>query len=101
MINALADSDPRWPTDPEALRRLLDDEELARRLEQPLSTDVVCDVEPAIWHLMAVLEWRERGGDAHPMAVRAAIVMNGCGYRLTGDAIAAVLVVARNPPSDA
>jgi hypothetical protein len=93
--NALVDSDLRWPTDLQALRRLLDDEDLARRLEEPLSTDVMCDVESAIWHLMAVLEWRKRGGDAHPMAVRAAIVMNGCGYTLTGDAIAAVLAVAR------
>jgi hypothetical protein len=44
---------------------------------------------------MAVLEWRKRGGDAHPNAVRAAIVMNGCGYSLTGEAIAAVLAVPR------
>jgi hypothetical protein len=93
--NALVESDSRWPTDLQALRRLLDDEDLARRLEQPLSTDVMCDVESAIWHLMAVLEWRKRGSDAHPMAVRAAIVMNGCGYSLTGDAIAAVLAAAR------
>jgi len=94
--DALSDNDPKWPTDLEGLCRLLDDEDLARRLEQPLSTDVACDVEPAIWHLMAVLEWRKRGADAHPMAVRAAIVMNGCGYSLTGDAIAAVLALARN-----
>jgi len=93
--NALSDNDPKWPTDLDGLRRLLDDEDLARRLEQPLGTDVACDVEPAIWHLMAVLEWRKRGGDAHPMAVRAAIVMNRCGYSLTGDAIAAVLALAR------
>jgi hypothetical protein len=92
--DALVESDS-WPTDLQALRRLLDDAELATRLEQPLSTDVMCDVESAIWHLMAVLEWRRRGGDAHPNAVRAAIVMNGCGYSLTGDAIAAVLAVAR------
>jgi hypothetical protein len=96
--DVLADDDPKWPTDLEALRRLLDDEDLARRVEQPLSTDVVCDVEPAIWHLMAVLEWRKRGSDAHPKAVRATIVMNGCGYSLTGDAIAAVLALARDHP---
>jgi len=95
VLSALGDKDLKWPTNLEGLRRLLDDADLARRLEQPLSTDVACDVEPAIWHLMAVLEWRKRGGDAHPMAVRAAIVMNRCGYSLTGDAIAAVLALAR------
>jgi hypothetical protein len=96
--NVLADDDPKWPTDLEALRQLLGDEDLARRLEQPLSTDVACDVEPAIWHVMAVLEWRKRGSDAHPKAIRATIVMNGCGYSLTGGAIAAVLALARNHP---
>ena len=95
LRSALGEKDLKWPTDLEGLRRLLDDEDLARLLEQPLSTDVACDVEPAIWHLMAVLECRKRGGDAHPMAVRAAIVMNRCGYSLTGDAIAAVLALAR------
>ncbi len=43
---------------------------------------------------MAVLEWRQRGSNAHPQAVRAAIV-HRCGYSLTGDAIAGVLAVAR------
>jgi len=65
-----------------------------RRLEQPLNTDVECDVPPAIWHIMAVLEWRRRGGDANPLAIRAAIVQNGCGYSLTGDPIAGALAVA-------
>jgi hypothetical protein len=93
VFKALADDDQDWPCDLDALRRLLGDEDLARRVEQPLSTDVKCDVPPAIWHLMAVLEWRKRGSHAHPLAIRAAIVQNGCGYSLTGDAIAAVLAV--------
>ena len=90
----LSEGEVDWPCDRDALRRLLDDPNLARRLEQPLSTDVECEVPPAIWHLMAVLELRRRGGDAHPLAIRAAIVRS-CGYRLTGDAIAGVLAVAR------
>ena len=49
---------------------------------------------PAIWHLMAVLELRRRGGEAHPLAIRAAIVTN-CGYGLTGEAVAGALAVAR------
>jgi len=85
---------PDWPCDLDALRRLLGDADLARRLEQPLATDVECDVPPAIWHLMAVLELRRRGGEAHPQAIRAAIVPS-CGYRLTGEAIEGVLAVAR------
>jgi hypothetical protein len=90
----LGEGEQDWPCDVDALRRLLGDDELARRVEQPLSTDVECDVPPAIWHLMAVLELRRRGGAAHPQAIRAAIVAR-CGYRLTGEAIAAVLRVAR------
>lgn len=86
--------EPDWPCDVDALRRLLGDDDLARRLEQPLSTDVECDVSPPIWHLMAVLELGRRGGEAHPLAIRAAIVTS-CGYRLTGEAIAAVLRVVR------
>lgn len=88
-----------WPSHLDALRRLLGDESLAQRLEQPLSTDVECDVPPAVWHLMAVLEWRRRGGDAHPHAVRASIVQHGCGYRLTGAAVAGILAVARDHSS--
>jgi hypothetical protein len=91
---ALPDREESWPRDLDALRRLVGDDELAQRLEQPLSTDVECDVPPAIWHLMAVLEWRRRGGEAHPLAIRAAIVQNGCGYQLTGEAIAGVLSIA-------
>lgn len=87
--------DESWPSDLNALRRLLDDDDLARRLEQPLSTDVECDVPPAVWHLMAVLEWRKRGGDAHPQAIRASIVLSGCGYSLTGAAVAGAIAVAQ------
>jgi hypothetical protein len=87
-----------WPCDLQALRRLLGDEDLARRVEQPLSTDVECNLPPAIWHLMAVLELRNRGGDAHPLAIRAAIAGNGCGYSLTGEAIAGVIAVAHGNP---
>jgi hypothetical protein len=92
---ALTEEDRDWPRDPETLRRLLNDDDLARRLEQPLGSDAECDVPAAVWHLMAVLEWRKRGNDAHPLAIRAAIVQNGCGYSLTGDAIAGVLAIAR------
>jgi hypothetical protein len=92
-IDALADEEQDWPSGLEALRRLLGDKELARRLEQPLPTDVECDVPPAIWHLMAVLEARKRGDSPHPMAVRAAIVRR-CGYALTREAIAGVLALA-------
>ena len=91
----LGEGEPDWPCDVDTLRRLLGDDDLARRLEQPLSTDVECDVPPAIWHLMAVLELRRRGGEAHPLAIRAAIVTH-CGYRLTGEAIEGVLAVARD-----
>jgi hypothetical protein len=84
-----------WPSDLNTLRRLLDDENLSQRLEQPLSTDVECDVPAAVWHLMAVLEWRKRGEDAHPLAIRASIVLSGCGYSLTGAAIAGAIAVAR------
>jgi hypothetical protein len=87
--------DEGWPPNLDALRALLDDDELAQRLEQPLSTDLECDVSPAVWHLMAVLEWRKRGEDAHPQAIRASIVLCGCGYRLTGAAIAGAIAVAR------
>jgi hypothetical protein len=90
----LPERDESWPCDLEALRRLVGDDDLAQRLERPLNTDVECDVPPAIWHLMAFLEWRRRGGEAHPLAIRAAIVQNGCGYRVTGEAIAGVLSVA-------
>jgi hypothetical protein len=92
-VEVLADEDQEWPTDLEALRRLLGDDELARRVEEPLPTDVECDVPPAIWHLMAVLEAQRRGDNPHPMAVRAAIVAR-CGYALTREAIAGVLAVA-------
>lgn len=87
--------DESWPSNLNALRGLLDDDELARRLEQPLSTDVECDVPPAVWHLMAVLEWRKRGEDAHPQAIRASIVLCGCGYSLTGAAVAGAIAAAR------
>jgi hypothetical protein len=93
----LASGEQDWPCDLDALRRLLGDEHLAQRLEQPLSTDVACDVPPAIWHLMAVLELRHRSGDAHPLAIRAAIVRH-CGYSLTGEAIGGVFAVARDTP---
>ena len=92
----LAADDERWPRDLDGLRQLLDDENLAQRVERPLSSDVACDVPPAIWHLMAVLEWQARGGEAHPLAIRAAIVQSGCGYGLTGEAIAGVLAVAKD-----
>jgi hypothetical protein len=95
-IRVVADDEPDWPSDLATLRRLLGDDELARRVEQPLSTDVDCDVPAAIWHLMAVLEARRRGGNPHPMAVRAAIVAR-CGYALTREAIAGVLAVAERP----
>jgi hypothetical protein len=39
------------------------------------------------------LELRRRGGSAHPLAVRAAIV-GRCGYSLTDEAIAGVIEVA-------
>jgi hypothetical protein len=93
VIEALTDEEEDWPSDLDALRRLLGDEELARRVEQPLPTDVECNVPPAIWHLMAVLEARKRGDDPHPMAVRVGIVAR-CGYTLTREAIAGVLAVA-------
>ena len=93
-LDRLGEGERDWPCDLDSLRRLLGDADLARRLEQPLSTDVECDVPPAIWHLIAVLELRRRGGEAHPMAIRAAIV-SSCGYRLTGAAIDGVLAVAR------
>lgn len=93
MRGSVIDADQDWPSDIEALRQLLGDDELARRVEQPLPTDVDCDVEPAIWHLMAVLERRRRGDNPHPLAVRAAIVAS-CGYSLTGEAIAGVFAVA-------
>jgi hypothetical protein len=94
---SVTEGEQDWPCDLDALRRLLGDQDLARQLEQPLSTDVECDVPPAIWHLMAVLELRRRGRGAHPLAIRAAIVRN-CGYSLTGEAIAGVLAVARDTP---
>ncbi len=84
-----------WPLNAAKLRQLLDDPDLAQRLENPLPTDVACDVPPAIWHMMAVLEWRRRGGNAHPHAVRATIVLQGCGYGLTGAAVAGAIDVAR------
>jgi hypothetical protein len=87
--------DERWPSDLNTLRRLLGNEDLARRLEQPLSTDVECHVPAAVWHLMAVLEWRQRGKDAHPLAVRASIVLSGCGYSLTGEAVAGAIAIAK------
>ena len=93
-IEVMANEEQDWPRDLDALRRLLGDDELARRVEQPLPTDVECEVTPAIWHLMAVLESRRRGDNPHPMAVRAAIV-RGCGYSLTGEAVAGVLAAAR------
>jgi hypothetical protein len=93
VIDAPADEEQDWPCDLEALRRLLGDDELARRVEEPLGTDVECDVPAAIWHVMAVVELRRRGGSAHPLAIRAAIV-GRCGYSLTGEAIASVLAVA-------
>jgi hypothetical protein len=89
----MPEDEDEWPCDLEALRRLLGDDELAQRVEQPLITDVECDVPPAIWHLMAVLELRRRGGSAHPLAIRAAIV-GRYGYSLTGHAVAGVLAVA-------
>lgn len=92
-IEALADEEQDWPSDLDALRGLLGDEELTRHVEQPLPTDVECNVPPAIWHLMAVLEARKRGDNPHPMAVRAAIVAR-CGYTLTREAIAGVLAAA-------
>jgi len=95
LATILPPRDESWPCDLNVLRRVLDDEDLARRLEQPLSTDVECDVPAPVWHLMAVLEWRKRGEDAHPLAIRAAIVLNGCGYRLTGEAVAGAIAVAR------
>lgn len=95
-FRAIADDEPDWPRDLGTLWRLLADDELARRVEQPLSTDVECDVPVAIWHLMAVLEARRRGGNPHPMAVRAGIVAR-CGYTLTREAIAGVLAVAQEP----
>jgi hypothetical protein len=85
-----------WPRDPQALRLLLGDDELARRLEQPLSSDVKCDVPSAIWHLMVALELRKRGGVAHPLAIRAEIATQGCGYTLTRDAIVGVIDVIEN-----
>jgi len=94
LAGLLGEGERDWPRDLEALRRLLGDANLARRLEEPLSTDVECDVPPAVWHLMAALELRRRGGEAHPLAIRAAIVAS-CGYRLSGEAIAGVLAVAR------
>ena len=66
--------------------------ELARQVEQPLGTNVNCDVPVAVWHLMAVVEARRRGGNPHPMAVRAGIVAR-CGYTLTREAIAGVLAI--------
>jgi hypothetical protein len=92
-IRVIADDEPDWPRDLGTLRRLIGDDELARRVEQPLSTDVECDVPVAVWHLMAVLEARRRGGNPHPMAVRAGIVAR-CGYALTREAIASVLAIA-------
>jgi hypothetical protein len=92
-VEVVADEAQEWPTDLEALRRLLGDDELARRVEEPLPTDVECDVPPAIWHLMAVLEARKRDDNPHPMAIRAAIV-GRCGYALTREAIAGVLAAA-------
>jgi hypothetical protein len=88
VLRTLADEQEEWPWDLEALRRLLGDEDLAPRVEQPLNSDVECDVPPAIWHLTAVLEWRKRGSNAHPFAVRAAIVQQCGDYHLTRDAIA-------------
>ena len=93
-IRVIANDEPEWPHSLDALRRLLGDDELARRVERPLSTDVECDVPAAIWHLMAVLEARRRGGNPHPMAVRAGIVAR-CGYTLTREAVAGVLAVAQ------
>ena len=78
VIEVRAEEAEEWPLDLEALRRLLGEDELAQRVEQPLSTDVECDVPAAVWHLMAVLESRRRGDNPHPMAVRAAIVAR-CG----------------------
>jgi hypothetical protein len=43
-------------------------------------------------------ELRKRGDDAHPLTIRAAIGANGCGYRLTGEAIAGGRGTARNTP---
>lgn len=92
---AVGEDQQAWPTDLPNLRRLLNDDSLARRLEQPLSTDVECVVPCAIWHLIAILEWRRRGGKAHPLAIRA-VVVDTCraGYQLTGEAIAGVLAAA-------
>jgi hypothetical protein len=93
VVDEPADDEREWPCDVQALRRLLGDDELARRVEQSLTSDVECDVPPAIWHLIAVLERRRRGGDPHPLAIRAAIV-GRCGYSLTGEAIGAVFAMA-------
>jgi hypothetical protein len=90
------ESPQEWPREVDRLRQLLGDEPLARRLEQPLHTDVACDVPVAVWHLIAVLEARQRPDTPHPLAVRAAIVAR-CGYQLTGDAIAGVLALAAEP----
>ena len=84
-----------WPHDLKALRHLLGDDELARQVEQPLSTDVECGVPTAVWHLMAVLEFRKRDSAAHPLLIRAVLTINGCSVRLTGEAVAGVLDVAR------
>jgi hypothetical protein len=91
-------ADPReedWPHDLEALRRLLGDDDLAQQLDQSLSTDVECGLPAAVWHLMAVLEFRKREYAAHPLLIRAVLTGNGCSVLLTGEAVAGVLDVAR------
>jgi hypothetical protein len=84
-----------WPSDLATLRLLLGDEDLARRLERPLSTDAPCDLPAAEWHLMAALEFRKRGDGAHPAAIRAVLTCNGCGFTLTREAIAGVMQAVR------
>src|SRR5207249_789652 len=85
--------DESWPRDRAALCQLLGNPNLAWQLEQPLATDVDCGQPPAIWHLMAALEFRKRGYDAHPLAIRAVLTCNGCNVLLTREAIEPVLAI--------
>jgi hypothetical protein len=82
------------PRDLPSLRALLDDQNLARQLEQPLATDVECGQPAAVWHLVAALEFRKRNYTAHPLLVRAVLTGNGCSVRLTKEALEPVLAIA-------